>query len=276
MDDNYNIKVLDKEKTLKILLDQHASIIRFGDSELDLIRGESIPYQNYVPELAGQLKELLLRGSNRRMLVGMSDVFERLDRYTPDCQAFYRDVYFPKNQALLKEIEEQYNLYASTFFSRPYIDWVDKGKSKEYFASLRSLWQDRDLLIVEGKYSRSGEGNDLFANSKSIKRIICPPNNAWERKNVIEDEIIKHAGNRLVLLMLGPTAKVIVADLLSQIPNQLIDMGHIDSEYEWMKMGATTKVKIPHKHTAEHNYDDPQVELENDDSFNQQIITTIE
>lgn len=81
-DEYYNIKVLDKEKTLKILLDTHASIIRFGDGEMDLIRGENIPYQNYHPELADQMKELLLRGSNRRMLVGLSDVFEGLDRYT--------------------------------------------------------------------------------------------------------------------------------------------------------------------------------------------------
>lgn len=275
-DEYYNIKVLDKEKTLKILLDTHASIIRFGDGEMDLIRGENIPYQNYHPELADQMKELLLRGSNRRMLVGLSDVFEGLDRYTDFCQNFYRTVYFPKNKKILKEIEAQYNLYVSTFFSRPYIDWVDKSKSKEYFELLKKLWQDRDLLIVEGKYSRSGENNDLFTGAKSIERIICPSKNAWDHKTVIEDEIIKYADSKLILLMLGPTAKVVVGDLVAQIPNQMIDIGHIDSEYEWMKMGATTKVKIPHKHTAEFNFDDSQIKLEDDQDFDQQIISTIE
>lgn len=43
--------------------------------------------------------------------------------------------------------------------------------------------------------------------------------------------------------MLGPTAKVIVADLIAQLNNQMIDIGHIDSEYEWMKMGVTNKVR---------------------------------
>ena len=76
--------------------------------------------------------------------------------------------------------------------------------------------------------------------------------------------------------MLGPTAKVVVGDLVAQIPNQMIDIGHIDSEYEWMKMGATTKVKIPHKHTAEFNFDDSQIKLEDDQDFDQQIISTIE
>lgn len=60
MNSDYNIKVLDKETTLQILLRDHSSLIRFGDGELDLIRGESIPYQDYQPKLAGALKELLL------------------------------------------------------------------------------------------------------------------------------------------------------------------------------------------------------------------------
>ena len=94
--------------------------------------------------------------------------------------------------------------------------------------------------------------------------------------DIIEDEIIKYADSKLILLMLGPTAKVVVGDLVAQIPNQMIDIGHIDSEYEWMKMGATTKVKIPHKHTAEFNFDDSQIKLEDDQDFDQQIISTIE
>lgn len=76
--------------------------------------------------------------------------------------------------------------------------------------------------------------------------------------------------------MLSPTAKVIVADLIAQLNNQMIDIGHIDSEYEWMKMGVTNKVKILHKHTAEFNFDDKQVKLEKDDNFDKQIISIIE
>lgn len=76
--------------------------------------------------------------------------------------------------------------------------------------------------------------------------------------------------------MLGPTVKVIVADLIAQLNNQMIDIGHIDSEYEWMKMGVTNKVNIPHKHTAEFNFDDKQVKLEKDGNFDKQIISIIE
>ena len=63
---------------------------------------------------------------------------------------------------MLREVELQYNVYVSTFFSRPYIDLVDKSHAKDYFAKMKQLWQDHDLLIVEGKYSRSGEGMTCF------------------------------------------------------------------------------------------------------------------
>lgn len=162
MSNDYNIKVLNKETTLQILLEDHNSLIRFGDGELDLIRGASIPYQDYQPELAGSLKELLLEGSNRRLLVGLSDVFEKLDRYNDYCRNFYQNSFFLNNHDLLREVELQYNVYVSTFFSRPYIDLVDKSHAKDYFAKMKQLWQDHDLLIVEGKYSRSGEGMTCF------------------------------------------------------------------------------------------------------------------
>lgn len=275
MGKTYNIKVLGIQTTLDELLHKQANLVRFGDGELNLIKGQSIPLQDFSPSLAHQLKNILLRGCTSRFFVGFPDVFEHLDRYNKYCQDFYHNVFFPTNANLLQQIEDQYNLYFSAFISRPYMDLVDKSKSKGYFASLKKLWDQRDLLIVEGVYSRSGENNDLFANARSIKRIICPPNNAFAKKERIEAEIMKYGEGKLVLLMLGPTAKIIVHDLYQIMDAQLIDLGHIDSEYEWMRMGATTKVKIPHKHTAEFNYDDPQVQLLHDPAFDQQVISRI-
>lgn len=78
--------------------------------------------------------------------------------------------------------------------------------------------------------------------------------------------------------MVGPTAKIIVSDLKidDNFPNQLIDIGHIDSEYEWFKMKAEKKVKIPHKHTAEFNYDDGKVTLINDKSYLNEVKEIID
>ena len=79
---------------------------------------------------------------------------------------------------------------------------------------------------------------------------------------------------KLILLMLGPTAKVLGFQL-SREGYQAIDIGHIDSEYEWYQMVASYKVKLQHKHTAEHNYDTDIIFLQDND-YENSIIGRIE
>ena len=55
---------------------------------------------------------------------------------------------------------------------------------------------------------------------------------------------------------------------------RVLDIGHIDSEYEWMKMGVDTKVKLHHKHTAEHNFDQ-DIEFIEDEAYNSQVLTVL-
>lgn len=55
----------------------------------------------------------------------------------------------------------------------------------EYINALRSIWDGRDVLIVEGELSRIGVGNDLFDGCHSIHRILCPKTNAFNRYDEI-------------------------------------------------------------------------------------------
>ncbi len=269
----FNIEVKDVSESLDLILENRKSVVRFGDGEFDLIRGDSIPYQDYEPELAEKLKKIILRGNFNNTLVCLPDVFKSLDRYNHYAEDFYNSVFFPKNDHFLKEIAQTNNWYGSTFISRPYIDLVDKSKSTETFTKLKQLWQGRDLLIVEGALTRSGVGNDLFADAKSIKRILCPAKDSYQQIDKIEQAIRANAENRLILLMLGPTAKVIVDDL-QDLSNQMIDIGHIDSEYEWFKMGATYKVKLENKHTAEFNFDE-DISGVHDQAYQDEIVARI-
>lgn len=251
---------------------QHqASVVRFGDGEIDLIMGRSIPYQSYDKDLALELLEILETPSSPKLMVCMPDVFEHLERYNSNAQHFWEN-HFEQFADFYKE-HCRSSWYGSTFLSRPYIDWVDKSQAQANIEKLRSLWQDKDLLIVEGETSRSGVGNDLFDNSKSIKRIIGPSKNAYQDLDWIYDKVMEHSVNRLVLVMLGPTAKVLVKRLADS-GIQAIDLGHIDSEYEWYQMKATHKVKLAHKHTAEFNYDE-DIAFDEDTNYLSQIVAHI-
>lgn len=269
----YNIKVKKNNETVKYILKNKSSVIRLGDGELDLINGKSIPYQRYNQTLASELKDILYTSSNKKLVICLPDIFNNLIRYDASTLNWYYANFFYQNRKLLKPLTKMSNWYGSTFISRPYLALRDKSNVGYYYNTLKQIWEDKNLLIVEGKYTRSGEGNDLFNNAKSIHRIICPSKNAYDYKDEIEKCIKKYCKDRLTLIMLGPTAKIIVKDLSKE--TQIIDLGHIDSEYEWFKRGVKKRTKIPGKHTAEFNNDDNQIILRKDAKFEHEIITEI-
>lgn len=122
---------------------------------------------------------------------------------------------------------------------------------------LKSIWQDRNMIIIEGENSKIGVGNDLLDDAKTIRRIIIPAKNAFD----IYDKILQFSlsyvsgndQNCLFLIAAGPTATVLAYDL-AKAGHQAIDIGHIDIEYEWYLAGATTKQPVPGKTVNEINY----------------------
>ena len=265
------IQVKGIDETLDYIIENKSSLVRFGDGEINMLAGHSIPYQDYDEELVSTMRDIIGQESREELVVCLPDAFTDRFRFTSWAIPFWKD-HMDHYMDFYRELCSD-SWYGSTFVSRPYIDFEDKSQAKSQFEKLKSIWKNRDLLIVEGATSRSGVGNDLFDEANSIKRIICPSHSAFSRVHEIEEEIEKYAAGRLILCMLGPTAKVL-AYHLSQNGYQVLDIGHIDSEYEWMKMGAKTKVKFSHKHTAEYNFDQ-DIEFIEDEIYNSQIVAKI-
>ena len=266
---NFEIQTIDE--TLDYILEHQSSIARFGDGEAAIMLGQSINYQKYDPNLAEELKFIFNQESSSTLVIGLQEGLKNRFSFVPDALAFWRQYLEDYEEFYLEYCKNPW--YGSTFISRPYIDFLDKSKSKSRFEKLKKLWEGRDILIVEGFTSRSGVGNDLFDGAKSIKRIICPSRHAYDKKNEIMEAIINHADGRLVLLMLGPTAKVLAYQLAIK-GMQAIDIGHVDSEYEWMKMGAENKVLLQNKHTAEFNLD-TEIELADDEAYLSQVVVDL-
>ena len=142
-----------------------------------------------------------------------------------------------------------------------------------YIRALKTIWENRDVLFIEGEQSRLGVGNDLFNNSKSIKRILCPATNAFEHYHEILETCKEYGQNRLLLLALGQTATVLAYDL-SKLGYWAIDIGHIDIEYEWYLRKTKRKIAIPGKYVNEVTEGRLFTECE-DGEYLEQIIKTI-
>lgn len=265
------INVMGNEETVDYILKNNSSVVRFGEGEVQLMCGGNLDFQAFDQKLANRMKEILTIPSSEKFIVCVPDVFQNVHRFRFPVQCWWQQ-HLQKYQQFYQNTCTS-DWYGSAFISRPYMDWKKKEIRGGYFDKLKELWEHRDLLIVEGRFSRSGVGNDLFDNANSIQRILCPPQNAYDRYDEIVSCVKANAEDKLILIMLGPTAKVLAYDLhLDGL--QAIDLGHLDSEYEWCKMGVRRKVKIANKHTAEYNYDHDVMPID-DTVYQSQIIADL-
>lgn len=241
-------KVKNIDQTIDYLISNRVSLSRFGDGELKLIEGKDIFFQKSSPELMDRLKEIVT-SKVQNHIVGIPDIFGELSVYTGEPLEYWR-LHIARKRKIWYRVLDKKKQYYNAFISRCYYAYKNKENSKEWFEKLKMIWKDREIVIIEGRKSRVGIGNDLFENTKSINRILCPEKNAFDKYEEIIDEIKKLSSSKLILLALGPTATILAYDL-AKLGYQAIDIGHIDIEYEWFLMGATKKESIKNKFVGE-------------------------
>lgn len=269
------IKIFSENATLDEIIIHNRSISRFGDGEFNLINGNENPFQEYNKKLCKKLK-CILKSNEEGLLIGINFPYKKyqLDRYTDNVKEYYIN-YINNNKYNIYKLLKKYKQYYSSSITRFYIDFKDKDGIQNYIKKLKKIWDKRDIVIIEGEMSRLGIGNDLFKNSKSIKRIICPSQNAFNvYKKIIKNVIKEIDKTNLILLALGPTATVLAFDLY-KLGFQTIDVGHIDIEYEWFLKNASDKVQIENKYVAEVNGSNYNFTKVKDKKYYKQIIVEI-
>lgn len=267
-------KVMSIEQTIQEILDKKLSVCRYGDGEFYTIIGQldSITYYNQILDKTLQDKlRLILTQRNPKILTCIWDLWGSLENFDEATQKGCVNTLFNVRDGVYKYID--FNLtYGNAFISRPYMCLKDKSKASEYFNLLKQIWNNKNIIIVEGEGSRLGVGNDLFDNAASIQRIICPAENAYSKYNTIFQKCLQIDRNKLILIALGMTATVLAYEL-AELGYQAIDIGHIDIEYEWYLKGVSKNIDIIGKYVndiGKHYFEPIQ-----DDSYTNSIIERI-
>lgn len=238
----YKPKVKSIDETLDELINKEKSIIRFGDGEVTLIKGDDLKLQKSNPRIVAKMKQLLKYKDNN-LMIGLPDIFSNLDKYHKKSRMHWMDHLF-----FCRKYYHQYcnkdRLYANSFITRPYYQFSDKSLSTEWFSKAKRIWEKKDIIIVEGLSTHNGVGNDLFNTAASISRIICPSKNAIDVYDKIFTACKTYPKDRLFIISLGVTAKFLVEDLYKE-GYRALDMGNIDTEYEWFLLKSEEKIPLP-------------------------------
>ena len=267
------VQIMSIDDTITYMSKPNSSIIRYGDGEFMLMEGKGIGnYQGPNQEMAERLTQILTSPETPELLICLPEPISGVDDYVTRSQKYWIRHNKMSMSMYLEKIDVN-RIYGNSFVSRPYMIYRKKDNCAHWFERLKSLFSERDLLIIEGWYSRTGVGNDLFVNANSISRIICPPTNAYRAYEKILAAAKQHAKDKLVIVALGPTGKLLSFDLIES-GFWVLDLGHIDSEYEWFKRGSTRKERVGNKHSAECRNE--QIEECLDEDYNMSIVARIE
>lgn len=236
------------DETLDYIVENHCSVSRFGDGEFAIIQGNSNGFQNENNELGARLAKILIEPIDNH-IVCLPDIFGNMDNLRDSSKLYSNGLLGKERRAWLNLLDLE-RVYYNAFFTRCYNMFEDKSRCPVWFKKNKKIWDKQDVLLIEGQYSRLGVGNDLFANTKSIMRVLAPSKNAYEKYNDIFSAALQYGSGKLVLIALGMTATVLAFDL-AKVGFWAIDIGHIDIEYEWFLQGAKEKVPIRGKYVNE-------------------------
>ncbi len=235
------IRVHGIDETIDVLLNTKKSMVRFGDGEIVIIRGRDCVRQEASPEIGQGLAKILTYPYDD-LIVTIPDVFDSLDGYNRSSRQFFRD-----HLLFCRKIYEKYcnpdKTYYTTFVSRCYYIYEDKSNCERWFSQIKKIWENRDVVVVEGAGTHNGVGNDLLDSAGSVERIICPPKNAYTSLQEIVTECRRYDKDRLFLVSLGVAAKFIVQQLFED-GYRVLDIGNLDMEYEWFLRKASGKMPL--------------------------------
>lgn len=267
-------KILNSEETVYKIIKDKCSVVRFGDGEFKLLEQyQDLIFQKRSDKLSNRLKEIIT-SDEKDLIVCIPKAFSKQDlsNKTNESYSFWKKHIATYRLDWYKYLNMNKTYYNASF-TRNYIALKDKSNCDKFFQMVKMIWDKRDILIVEGKFSRIGVGNTLFDNAKSVSRIIAPAENAFDKYDNLLEIVGKQNKHKLVLIALGPTATVLAYDL-HKLGFQAIDIGHLDVEFEWYLKNVTVKTKLENKYVIEANNI-----IKQDDFYNQeyenQIIESI-
>ena len=186
-------EVMSEEATLDMALGG-TSIARFGDGEIRLMTGNSIPYNKYSEGLRDELC-MIARTPRPEVLVCIPNIYKS-----------YRKAWV--------EQYEQYGYlfplpsYGSQFINRPdSAPWTD---TDHFRSQVRRLWRGRHVTLVYG--SETSLTPSMLDDVCSLKVVVGSKVDSYELIDNIEDEILETLPG-IVIMCLGPTATCLAARL---------------------------------------------------------------
>lgn len=260
-----------KEAIDKIVF-EGCSLVRFGDGEFEIMAGkERAVFQKHNPILEKRMKEII-QTRNSKLLIAIANNYGSLECYTEEVANGIRSYMTEEVRKFHMSLLDVERTYYDAYMFKCYFPYKDKESTQTRFELVERIWKGKDVVLIEGEETRTGYANDLLNKAKSVKRILAPTKNAFEKYDEILNKALELSKEYLILVVLGPAGKLLTFDLFNE-GYQVIDIGQIDMDYDWYKAEAKSKIGNPKKYISQ--LPDAVIEDVTDKEYLNQVLCRI-
>ena len=260
------------QEAVKKITEERCSMIRFGDGEFEMMEGRHrAVFQKVETDLQYRLQDII-KSDYSQLLIAIANNYGNLEQYTQEVADGIRDYMTEETRLKHWKYLRTDKVYYDAYMFKCYYPYKDKRLTIKRVDLVKSIWDKRNVVIIEGDKTRTGYNNDLLENALSIKRVLCPTTNAFDKYNEILETAKTLSKEDLILTVLGPAGKVLSYDLFLE-GYQVIDIGQIDMDYDWYKAGAQTRIPNSKKYISQL----PVAEIEDieDQDYKKQVLFDI-
>lgn len=227
--DEERLDVLGHKETVELLLQKPKSFCRFGDGEIDIISGKSIPFQKYDKNLA----EILLRILSiqiENLYVGINyNYFYDINKLNNLSKGFYL-VNSKKYRDFLLKYCNRERKYISAGFNQLYAMYSDYDYA-QYYGSIKKLFSGKEIVIFAGDGILDKLEYDVFELAKTKEYISGPKINAFDKYEELLEKARCVPPRKTLVFILGPCSKALVYNLTKE-GFIAYDVGHLAKDYD--------------------------------------------
>lgn len=231
------LSVLDAEQSLNEILNNPKSFYRYGDGEINIMRGENAGTQDFDPRLADLLK-MALDDQTNTAYIGIGYEY------------FYFNIWGENEFANRFYMSDEGENYRQFYYSHcsSNINYIDTGFTQRYFSlkeeerenwykKLVLLFKNKDIHVFMGKQAYDNLEYKIYDEAKTVKYWFGPSHNAFS----MYDEILKYARelpkDTILCFALGATAKALIYELNKE-GYICYDIGHMAKDYDVYRKGV--------------------------------------
>ncbi len=229
--------IMTVDETIETLLNSNKSIARFGDGELNLMLGKSIPMQEASPELTARLTEVFSSKDDELCVSILYALYHSKENLSDINKWFWRK-FGTEFRRTMENFIDYDKTYGAAEMTLAY-SYFKNYDYQAYFDKMRQIWDKKDIVIVCGKTVFNNIETNIFDNASSIEYIHTPRIDAFKEFNSILEECLQKDSSKLFILICGPTAKILTYDLMKN-KRRALDLGHIAKQYDWFLKGKRT------------------------------------